>query len=554
VSGYRLTASAGVWLDRERPAAFTFNGRDLQGFAGDTLASALLANGIVHTGLSFKLHRPRGIFSCGVEEPTGLLDVVEGAARTPNTRAIDIELSAGLTPATGNAWPSLGFAVGGINAKFAALLPPGFYYKTLMWPQWHWFEPTIRRAAGLGHAAPADSSADPARHDQVSRAVDTLVIGGGAAGLQAAIAAAQAGREVLLMEGAPRLGGWIAADTGRVAAVRARLEGLGGNVLTRCTVFGLYDHALAAAVQTIDGAVRERVRKVRARRIVIAAGAFERPILFPDNDRPGVMLAGPVQRYAALYGVACGRRVVIAAACDSAYRIAQALVDAGVGVAANFEQRAAANARAPAGVPVHAGHAIVALRGTRAVQGVRIASQDGAHRLDIDADCVASAGGWTPAANLYSMAGGSLRWDDAASMFVPAKALPDIELVGAGAGAFDFDAALEHAQRIGGGASEVAPVGGVGHVPADNQPSAAALDRQPGKILVDLQNDVSASDVALAARELTLGRAPQALHHDGHGHRPGQDEQRQRAGADGWAHAAHAAAGRNHQVPPAVQA
>ena len=504
MSGYRLAAPAGAWIDRTRPLGFSFNGTEVQGFVGDTVASALLAKGIVHVGRSFKLHRPRGIFSCGVEEPTGLLDIGQGPARTPNTRATEIDARQGLVACTGNAWPSLGFDIAAVNARLAALLPAGFYYKTFMWPHWHLFEPTIRRAAGLGHAAPADSGADKARYDEVSRQVDTLVIGGGAAGMQAAIAAARAGREVLLMEGAPQLGGWIAADTAGVAALRKQLDLLGVQTQTRCTVFGLYDHRLAAAVQTVDGAVRERVWKVRARRIVIAAGAFERPMLFPDNDLPGVMLAGAVQRYAELYGAACGQRLVIATACDTAYGVAQALVQAGLSVAAIVDHRADSSAEAPAGVAVHRGCAVVAVHGGRAVRGLRIGSHDRRRTVEVDADCIASAGGFTPAVNLYSMAGGSLRWDERASMFVPAKPLTGFEMVGACAGAFEFDAALEHADRIGCGASEAAPVGGLGNVPANNLPTAAALatiGRKPGKVFVDLQNDVSASDVELAARE-----------------------------------------------------
>ena len=483
MSGYRLAAPAGAWIDRERAVSMSFNGQAVSGFVGDALASALLAQGTQHVGRSFKLHRPRGIFTCGVEEPTGLLDVGQGAKRTPNTRATDIEACDGLTAATGNAWPSVGFDVASLSAKFASLLPAGFYYKTFMWPHWHWFEPTIRRAAGLGHAA---DGPDPDRYDQVSRQVETLVIGGGAAGLQAAVAAARAGQEVLLLESAPHVGGWLATqrDTGdRLASLRQHFADSGAALLTRCTATGLYDHGFVAAVQTVGKGVRERLWKLRARRIVIAGGAFERPMLFPDNDRPGVMLASAVERYAALYGVACGRRIVIAAACDSAYGVAHSLVNAGIQVAAIVEHRASTASQAPAGVPVHNASAIVAVRGSRSVRGVRIASHDGARAIDIEADCIAVAGGWTPAVNLYSMAGGKLRWDESASMFVPALDLPGIEVVGACAGAFD------------------PPLGGV---PADNRPSAAAvatLGRKPGKVFVDLQNDVSADDVALAARE-----------------------------------------------------
>ena len=492
MSGYRLSAPAGAWIDRTRTLGFSFDGSAFQGHAGDTLASALLASGTVHVGRSFKLHRPRGVFSCGVEEPTGLVDVGDGARRTPNTRATDIALAEGLVARPGNAWPSLRWDLGSLNSQFAALLPAGFYYKTFMWPGWRWFEPAIRRAAGLGHAAEAQTGADPDRYDEVSVQVHTLVVGGGVAGLEAAIRAARAGHEVLLMESQPRLGGWAAAQGGagraQVAALAAQAQQAGVRVYTRCTVFGLYDHQLAAAVQTVGdsgqvpaGAPRERLWKLRTEQIVIACGAFERPMLFPDNDRPGVMLASAVQRYAELYGVACGRRVLIAAACDSAYGVARSLQAAGIEVAAIVDHRAAAGADALPGVPVHRASAVVAVHGGRAVTGATAISHDGRQRHEFAVDCIAVAGGWTPAVNLYSMAGGKLRWDERASMFVPSLELPGLTVVGACAGQVD-----------------------AGEVPADNRPSVAALSalgRRAGKVFVDLQNDVAESDVALAARE-----------------------------------------------------
>jgi sarcosine oxidase subunit alpha len=492
MSGYRLPPPAGAWIDRSRTLGFSFDGRALQGHPGDTLASALLATGTVHIGRSFKLHRPRGIFSCGVEEPTGLVDIAEGARRTPNTRATDIALHEGLLARPGNAWPSLSLDMGALGTLFAGLLPAGFYYKTFMWPGWRWFEPAIRRAAGLGHAAGPDTGADPDRYDEVSVHVHTLVVGGGVAGLEAAIRAARAGHEVLLMEGQARLGGWTAtqgeAGRARVAALAREAEQAGVRILNASTVFGLYDHRLAAVVQTLadhpaepDGMPRERLWKLRFEHVVLACGAFERPMLFPDNDRPGVMLASAVQRYAELYGVACGRRVLLAAACDSAYGVAHALQAAGIEVAAIVDHRAEAAAAGPAGVPIHRASAIVAVQGGRAVAGATVISHDGRQRHDFAVDCIAVAGGWTPAVNLYSMAGGKLRWDERASMFVPSLELPGVTVVGACAGQLE-----------------------AGEVPADNRPSAealSALSRRPGKVFVDLQNDVAESDVALAARE-----------------------------------------------------
>jgi len=512
MSGRRLPAPFGDWIDRTRALRFAFNGREVQGFAGDTVASALLAQGLTHVGRSFKLHRPRGIFSCGVEEPSALLDIGRGAGRTPNTRATDIALRDGLEAFTGNAWPSLGFDIAAVSDRLSAWLPAGFYYKTFMWPHWHLFEPAIRRMAGLGHAADA---ADPERYDEVSVQVEVLVVGGGAAGLQAALSAASAEREVLLLEGDPQLGGWLATQrdgrtlcqalTGAVTAASLR-------VLTRTTAVGLYDHGLVCAVQSFEtadapGPVRERLWKIRARQIVLATGAFERPMLFPDNDRPGVMLAGAVERYAAHYGVACGQRVLIAAACDSAYRVAHSLVSAGIEVAAIVDRRDAADiqAGAPSGVAQIVGSAVVAVSGRRAVTGARVA---GATARGFDVDLIASAGGFTPNVGLWSQAGGRLQWQGESAMFVPFSGPAGVTVVGACAGLFDLDAALQHADEVGrlppGSAVSMAPrtlTAGPGRVTADNRPAAGWLPARPGKMFVDLQNDVATADVELAARE-----------------------------------------------------
>jgi sarcosine oxidase subunit alpha len=510
MSGYRLAAPHGAWIDRSRALRFDFNGVDVKGFAGDTVASALLGQGIGHIGRSFKLHRPRGIFSCGLEEPTGLVDVGVGRYRTPNTRATDIAAADGMTAKTGNAWPSLGLDLAAINNKFAALMPTGFYYKTFMWPDWHLFEPAIRRMTGLGVAA---DGPDPDRYDEVSQQVEVLVIGAGAAGMQAAMSAAQSGRQVLLLESGPHAGGWLESQSLRgeansqqqVDELTRQVAAAGVSLRVNCAVLGLYDHQLAVALETVDdGTVRERLWKIRAERIILATGAIERPMLFPDNDRPGVMLASAVERYATHFGVACGKRIVISTACDSGYDVAASLNAAGIEVAAIVDSRETNGRAAPMGVKVFLGSSIVAVSGSRAINRVTVAANRGGEAQAIAADCVASAGGWTPAVNLYSMAGGKLRWNDDASMFVPDLPLKGIESVGACAGAFELELALEHADAIGRGNAMSAPVGGLGIVPARNTPTLAALatlGRRPGKIFVDLQNDVSADDVELAARE-----------------------------------------------------
>jgi len=522
MSGYRLPPPHGAWLDRTQQVRFSFNGQPAEGFAGDTVASALLAQGILHLGRSYKLHRPRGIFSCGVEEPSGLLDIGLGPQRTPDTRATDILARDGLICVSGNCWPSLNFDLAAVNQKLAAFLPAGFYYKTFMWPHWHLFEPLLRRLAGLGKAG---DGPDPERYDEVSVDTEVLVVGAGLAGMQAALSAAGAGRQVMLLEAGARPGGWAASQTlrpgseasARLAAACSELARAGIKVQAHTTVVALYDHHLATAIESFEGAVapgpiRERLWKIRARQIILATGSFERPMLFPDNDRPGVMLAGAVERYATHYGVACGKRVVISAACDSAYGVAQSLVAADIEVAAIVDRRPAdelgATAQAPDGVRVLHGSVLVGIDGKRAVHAVHVAGVGGGSLQMIKADLVASAGGCTPDVSLYSQAGGTLTWLDGASMFVPERLLPGIAVVGACAGVFDLEAALQHAGLVGrsapGSLMPVAPVGGTGLVPADNQPTSAALSACPGshgKQFVDLQNDVTASDVELAARE-----------------------------------------------------
>jgi sarcosine oxidase subunit alpha len=526
MSGYRLPAPQGGWIDRRRSLEMRFNDQVIPGFAGDTLASALLAQGTMLVGRSVKLHRPRGIFSCGVEEPSGIVDIGSGALRTPDTRATDIQARNGLVASSSIGWPSLRYDAGAAIQKFSALMPAGFYYKTFMWPHWHLFEPAIRRMAGLGFAG---DGPDPERYDEVSQSVEVLVVGAGAAGMHAALAAAQDGRQVLLVESAPQTGGWLAAQCLRdaesvaeLAALRSALHAAGVQLRTHTTAVALYDHNLLVAIESVaetpeaqaGSVVRERLWKLRARRIILATGAFERPILFPDNDRPGVMLADAVERYAALYGVACGKRVVIAAACDSAYRVAHSLVAAGMQVAAIVERRSAADIgpgmSAPPGVTVLHDSAIVAVDGSHGVRRVQVAGKAGGARglQRLEADLVASAGGFTPNVSLFSQAGGELQWFESASMFVPSGVVSGVAVVGACAGVFALQAAMEHAQTVGRNATGAAlpelPSAGLGQVPANTQPSAAALaalGRKPGKQFVDLQNDVGVNDIRLAARE-----------------------------------------------------
>jgi len=509
---HRLDAPAGARIDRSRPLGFTFNGRAYRGFAGDTLASALLANDVRLLGRSFKLHRPRGVFSCGLEEPNAIVDVGAGARRTPNVRATLLPLAEGLSATSVNCWPSVRFDVGALNGAFAPLLPAGFYYKTFKWPGWRWFEPAIRRMAGLGRAP---TEPDPDHYEELAAEADVLVVGGGIAGLAAAAAAARAGgRTLLLAAGAP-LGGArsVLADL-EVQSLVAAVHEAGVRVVRRALAFGVYDHNLVCALETVslEGrrdlpacVLRERLWRIRARSVIAATGAFERPLVFPDNDRPGVMLAGAALEYALTYGVACGRRAVIAAASDSAYTAAAALRAAGIDVVAVIERRAQAAAAAEArGMRVIPG-AVTGVIGTRAVRGCHVQGAServaGARGERLDCDLILSAGGFAPAVHLHSQAGGKLRWLAEEAMFVPDGSAPGLVSVGACAGVFNHEVARAHAVAVGealarGHPAPPPPLGGAGSAEV-----CAPLPGLRGKQFVDLQNDVSAQDVELAARE-----------------------------------------------------
>ncbi|MGB8328086.1 MAG: 2Fe-2S iron-sulfur cluster-binding protein, partial [Steroidobacteraceae bacterium] len=340
-------------IDRSRPLGFFFDGRRYSGCAGDTLASALLANGVHLVGRSFKYHRPRGILAAGAEEPNALVAVVRDAARrTPNLRATHVELYDGLIAESQNSWPSARFDLQAINDLLAPLFPAGFYYKTFMWPRSAWhklYEPWIRAAAGLGRAP---SAPDPDRYAQRFAHCDVLVVGAGPAGLAAALSAASTGARVILCDEQAEIGGSLLDE--RAASIDGRpvaqwladsLASLRGQpnvmLLARTTAFGYFPHNLIGLNERVTehiadppaSAPRERLWQVRAREVVLATGAIERPLVFPGNDRPGVMLASAARTYLNRYGVRVGSRIVLLAGSDSAYGVASELQAAGVQIA-----------------------------------------------------------------------------------------------------------------------------------------------------------------------------------------------------------------------------
>jgi sarcosine oxidase subunit alpha len=414
----RHRLAEGGRIDRSRPLAFRFDGRTLEGYAGDSLASALLANGVGLVGRSFKYHRPRGVLSAGAEEPNALVQLGEGGRSEPNLRATQVELYDGLVAESQNRYPTLDFDLGSLNGLFSPLLPAGFYYKTFMWPRslWMTYERFIRRMAGMGRAP---SQPDPDRYERRSVHCDVLVVGGGPAGLMAALVAGRAGARVILadeqsepggallgrreaIEGGPALD-WVARAVAELTALPEV------TLLPRSTVFGYYDHNFlgilerAADHRAPDPAVvRQRYWRVRARRVVLATGAIERPLVFRDNDLPGVMLASAAQAYVNRYAVRPGRRAVLFTTNDSAYGAALDLLDAGIAVPAIVDARPAPAGRLVdeargAGIEIVAGHAVVRAVGYRRVRGVEVAALDeagaalsgGMRRLDCDLLCLA---------------------------------------------------------------------------------------------------------------------------------------------------------------------
>jgi sarcosine oxidase subunit alpha len=526
MQAFRL-ASGGV-VERGKAVAFSFDGRGYTGFAGDTLASALLANGVRLVGRSFKYHRPRGILSAGPEEPNAIVELREGARREPNTRATVVELFEGLSATSQNRFPSLRFDLMAANQLVAPILAAGFYYKTFMWPASFWekvYEPLIRRAAGLGRAA---EDADPDSYDKVTTHCDVLVIGAGPAGLMAARAAVRAGARVVLCEEDFRLGGRLLSERrgidGRPALEWVReveaelLAAPECRILRRTSVFGVFDGVYGAVERVSDHLAvpaslqpRQRLWRIVAKRHVLAAGSIERPLVFGDNDRPGVMLAGAVRSYLNRFGVMPGRRAVVFANNDDAARTVADLAAAGVAVAALVEARAEPSAEIrriaeAAGAPLLAGAAVTAVHGRLAVRGVTVTEASGRVQ-NFDCDLLAMSGGWNPTVHLTSHHGGKPVWDEAKAAFLPGKLPPGMAVAGAAMGDFGLADCLAGGARAG---AEAAALAGFQTAPGP-LPSVEdeATFLQPlwrvrggkGKAFVDFQNDVGDADVELARRE-----------------------------------------------------
>ena len=545
---------AGGRIDRRTRLAFTFNGKRYEGHEGDTLASALLANGVSLVARSWKYHRPRGIVASGVEEPNAIVQLETGASTVPNARATELTLYDGLVANSVNAWPSVEFDLMAVAGLFARFMPAGFYYKTFMWPKSFWmkYERLIRKASGLGTVPTAP---DPDHYDKMNAHCDVLVVGGGPAGLAAAWAAGKAGARVILADEQSELGGSLlserdvaavpadpasdgsidgAAPMAWVARIVANLKAMPEvRLLSRSTVFGYHDHNFLTIAERLTDHLppaqrkgpRERVWRVRAKQVVLATGAIERPLVFANNDRPGMMLASAVSTFVNRYGVRPGSRAVVFTNNDSAYRTALRLANAGVSVAAVVDARPAPQGELPervrmAGIEVIGNAVVVDTRGRRRVAEVDVMALDATGQAvtgsvnTLPCDLVAISGGWSQVVHLHSQSGGKAQFDTAKACFVPGVPVQAERSVGAANGSFALGACLTEGVAAGAAAARLAGFGAaiapwtptVDDVPEEPLvpvwvvPSRRGIERGP-KQFVDLQNDVAASDIVLAARE-----------------------------------------------------
>ncbi len=517
--------------DQGAPIRFSFDGEAIEGRAGDTLASALMASGVRLMGRSFKLHRPRGVVTAGPEEPSALVTVVRPGRRDVNLPATMVELFDGLEAHSQNRWPRLDLDLMSVTGRLGSLFSAGFYYKTFMGPQGAWerlYEPLIRRAAGLGHAS---TEADPDSYEIVHAHCEVLVIGSGLAGLSAARAAGEAGRRVIVLEQDRAFGGGALVDgaleswrSSTLAALSAMPE---VRMLYRTTAVGAYGHGVVAALERVADHLpepepfqpRQRLYVIRARRIVLATGAVERLVALANNDVPGVMLATAARAYVNRHGAAPGRSAVFFVNNDEAYAAVRDLKAAGIAIAAVVDPREptpiAAEAEA-AGLPVLFGHEVTAVRGRRSVAGVRVRKRGTMQERAIACDLLGLSGGYSPQTQLAAQAQLGTAWIEAIAGFAAIGPSPDAEAfsamipAGAAAGVFGRLEAARH------GAAAGARAAGLASDPA--QPPAEAREpavpprrdgpimplwevRGRGKAFVDLQNDVTADDMRQAARE-----------------------------------------------------
>ena len=527
-------------IDRTKPLTFYWNGRPLQGYQGDTLASALLANGVKLVGRSFKYARPRGIVGQGAEEPNALVQLGQGQETIPNPRATQVELFDGLVAASTNGWPGVDFDLMGWVGKLGGkMMPPGFYYKTFMWPAKFWmlYEKFIRKAAGFGYAS---GVADPDIYDKFNHHCDVMIVGAGPAGIAAALEAAASGKRIILADEQNEPGGSLLASQTLINEqqatdwLAAQLEQLASmpkvTLLTRTSVFGYFDQNFLGALErrtdhqgmTGKGLPRQRLHRIRAHQVVLATGALERPLVFANNDLPGVMLANAVSTYIHRYGVMPGRQAVVMTTNDSGYQTALDIKQTGqtsVILVDTRQQTSSPLAEAvkQAGIQVYQGYGVIEAKGSwrhKCVKQVVVAPLDVAGDVvagtpqTLPCDLLAVAGGWSPVVHLSCHTGSRPQWHEELAAFVPGETHQQQHTAGAVQGDYSLAAALSTGAAAG---AQAAAVAVTNHYTTDETqvdasqavylvPHTLPVSRAP-KQFVDFQNDVTAAAIELANRE-----------------------------------------------------
>ena len=537
-----LRLNSDKFIDETSRISFKFNGKEYYGFKGDTLASALLANGVHLVGRSFKYHRPRGIMTAGSEEPNAIVQLNKNTAYTePNVRATEIEIYEGLEASSQNCWPSVNFDLGGINNFLSPLLPAGFYYKTFMWPAsfWEKYEYFIRKSAGLGKSP---TKPDPENYEHKYVHCDVLVIGGGISGIMAAKTSAQNNLKTLLVEEKPHLGGstiyqksdffkiknqksseWLKNEINELKKID-NLE-----IKTRTSVAAYHGYNFLLARENLtdhlpheskENKIRQRLLKIRAKKVIIATGAIERPLIFNNNDRPGILLASAIKKYSDFFGVACGEKNVLFTNNDSAYETAISLNEKGSKVEAIIDTREEHTSELvkevqKLGIKIYFSHTIINTEGHRRIRKIILMklSIDGksvtGSSFTINCDCLGISGGWTPAVHLFTQSGGKLKFDDDNNIFIPNIYPSDQISIGSCNGSFQLNEIIKSSPN------QLKTFLKIDKTDYDNIEISCPIEKSKRNIwllpsnqsigktksFVDYQNDATAKDIKLALRE-----------------------------------------------------
>ena len=537
-----LRTSTSKFIDQTTRVSFKFDGKTYFGFKGDTLASALLANNVHLVGRSFKYHRPRGIMTSGSEEPNAIVQINKNSSVTePNVRATEVEIYDGLEASSQNCWPSVNFDIGGINNFLSPLLPAGFYYKTFMWPAsfWEKYEYFIRKSAGLGQS-PTEPDPDIYDHNYVH--CDVLVIGGGISGIMAAKISAENNFKTLLLEERPNLGGttiyqkndyfkindqyssdWLEKEIEQIK----NLKNLEIKTRTSVAAYHGYNYLLAREnltdhlpLEKKQNTIRQRLLKIRAKKVITATGSIERPLIFDNNDRPGIMLSSAIKKYADFYGVACGKENVLFTNNDTAYETAISLNNKGIKINAIIDIREQnksdlTNEINKAGIKIYNSYTVINTKGYKKINKITIMklSKDGktvtGSKIDINCDCLGVSGGWTPAVHLFTQSGGKLKFDDNDNIFIPNKYPSDQLSIGSCNGNLELDdiisninVGLKNFLKIDKTNFENLKINSSKSISKRNiwlLPSNKTVSKT--KAFVDFQNDATAKDIKLALRE-----------------------------------------------------